>query len=137
MEMTANGLAALAAALRVAVVDHTAANHERACLFFPECVADITDRIIGERGVFLPDGMPTPTAYQKRVVRVARERDATIATLRAALEMVVAQKWWCNWGTGANAALDAARVALATAKETQPTDGDTTEPDPNHTRTKR
>jgi len=93
-------------------------------------------KILGERGVFLPDGLITRKVLRTWQEGAARD-EATIATLRAALEMVVAQKWWCNWGTGANAALDAARVALATAKETQPTDGDTTEPDPNHTRTKR
>ena len=84
MEMTANGLAALAAALRVAVVDHTAANHERACLFFPECVADITDRIIGERGVFLPDGAKVRrnAIMVEQDAEIARQA-ATIATLRA------------------------------------------------------
>jgi len=47
---------------------------------------------------------------------IARQA-AEIATLRAALELVVAEPWWREWGTGANAALDAARAALATAKE--------------------
>ena len=80
--------------------------------------------ILGERGVFLPDGMPTPTAYQKRVVRVARERDATIATLRAALDGLVEPlgEWLIEMMernlTPAEATLyDALRAALATTKE--------------------
>ena len=73
----------------------------------------VADTILGERGVFLPDGLPTPTAYQKRVVRVARERDATIATLRAALEAVV--DGCGNFDCPEHLAIG--RAALATAKE--------------------
>jgi ribosomal protein S27AE len=77
------------------------------------------------------DGHDGPTkAEHNHALRLAADE---IATLRAALELVVAQKWWRNWGAGQSVALDAARAALATVQETQPTDDDTTEPDPNRT----
>ena len=96
--------------------------------------------ILGERGVFLSDGQVglDNLGYQQGLRHGAAEiatlradlahcerswEDAgkEIATLRAALELVVAQKWWRNWGAGQSVALDAARAALATAKEA--TDG--------------
>ena len=115
--MTDNGLAALAAALHAI---HPGPRPWVGGLTDDEFAA----AILGERGVFLPDGMPTPTAYQKRVVRVARERDATIATLRAALDGLVEPlgEWLIEMMernlTPAEATLyDALRAALATTKE--------------------
>ena len=55
------------------------------------------------------DGVPWPCDVELR--------DLEIAALRAALERVVSDPWWQDWPTGANATLDAARAALATAKE--------------------
>jgi hypothetical protein len=62
--------------------------------------------------------MDAPVLRNSLTYHTEDPRDATIATLRAALELVVAEPWWREWGTGANAALDAARAALAAAKET-------------------
>ena len=149
--MTDNGAAALAAAL-----------HPMSCGVWhvngiERCKTDAA-AILGERGVFLPDGDcghdPThrerchnydPDAVIAHALAVNDEQAATIATLnaahektaealviavqqalaaedhiatlRAALELVVAEPFWSNWGHHANPALDAARAALATAKE--------------------
>jgi len=118
-----NGLAALAAALDT---DHPLTGYVLHGLgetiihygpFSPSLPGVLAGMALGERGVFLPDGRPGEWLTLADGTETIREQAATIATLRAALEMVVAQKWWRNWGTGANAALDAARAALATAKE--------------------
>ena len=92
--------------------------------------------ILGERGVFLPDGMPVPlgnlteeeivAAFKSGylVPRPPAEQAATIATLRAAMDGLVEPlgEWLIEMMernlTPAEATLyDALRAALATTKE--------------------
>ena len=128
MEMTANGLAALAAAL-----------HEIHAGPRPwpggMTSADFAAAILG-RGVFLPDGLPVPlgnlteeeivAAFKSGylVPRPPAEQAATIATLRAAMDGLVEPlgEWLIEMMernlTPAEATLyDALRAALATTKE--------------------
>jgi hypothetical protein len=53
-------------------------------------------------------GVPPVTADREA------QPDPRVEALREALELVVNEPWWRNWGAGASVALDAARAALAT-----------------------
>jgi len=127
--MTDNGLAALAAALHAI---HPGPRPWVGGLTDDEFAA----AILGERGVFLPDGMPVPlgnlteeeivAAFKSGylVPRPPAEQAATIATLRAAMDGLVEPlgEWLIEMMernlTPAEATLyDALRAALATTKE--------------------
>ena len=97
--MTDNGLAALAAAL-----DHAG------LVWSPEGRRYYSLAILGERGVFLPDGLGPV------MVGMAKE----IAALRAALEKVehIVAAWEADDIWEMNEAMPALRAALAAAKET-------------------
>jgi len=94
-----------------------------------EAYLDTAAAILGERGVFLPDGLDAAFDF---LARTNAEQAAEIATLRAALDGLVEvaeayttaldadlyrpgtpEDWWNR-----EAALAALRSALATAKET-------------------
>jgi hypothetical protein len=108
--MTDNGLAALAAALHGLLcggLTHQLFSHD------PFAAA-----ILGERGVFLPDGLITRKVLRTWQEGAARD-EATIATLRAALEYIrdelgVPDE---NYPAPVSNAADKARAALATAKD--------------------
>jgi len=126
--MTDNGLAALAAALHAI---HPGPRPWVGGLTDDEFAA----AILGERGVFLPDGMPVPlgnlteeeivAAFKSGylVPRPPAEQAATIATLRAAMDGLV-EAWENAKRTKASAMHDVGGVIavvdeiLATAKET-------------------
>jgi len=136
--MTDNGLAALAAALHEANID---CDYSRK---FDQKVCDGGDgphsiaaaAILGERGVFLPDGGELP-AILNLSVRV-HDQAATIATLRAALDRVRERvdgkrvtkvkagedRWQTGFRDGWNELLPTVlaiiddEIALAAAKET-------------------
>jgi hypothetical protein len=80
--MTDNGLAALAERLH----PHTCFDHPDGAHIPPLC-ATRAAAILGERGVFLPDGL---TGEDLRRSDFVDEQAATIATLRAALDGLVA-----------------------------------------------
>jgi hypothetical protein len=116
--MTDNGLAALAAALSAAAHDdgrHYWCKDRNDCGLYGYA-EEFAAAILGERGVFLPDGLEE---YRELI----RQYQAEIATLRVALDgLVVAAA-----AVLASDALDpdeflaldrALRAALATAKET-------------------
>jgi hypothetical protein len=134
------GLAALAAALTDLF---PAAQHDR----WPFTPQQVAAAILGERGVFLPDGLPIPADCMAPDVHHewtgpmrscgcpnATEQAATIARLRAALDGLRADDLWLGVelhavgnlmfpepmvsASGARAAI---RAALARAKEA--TDG--------------
>jgi hypothetical protein len=130
--MTDNGLAALAAALRATGPDSPyldGGEHDR----------QWAAAIIGERGVFLPDGLPeayelADVVAQRAIGREAQALDdaeweraletridtqtATIATLRAALDGLVAAVSDIADGTEGEQTRAHLRAALAAAKET-------------------
>ena len=136
--MSDNGLAALAAALEIVMRDSVArVGGPYAPLGSPEITIKF-DRpafaaaILGERGVFLPEGLDAAlgnlteeeivAAFKSGylVPRPPAEQAATIATLRAALE-IIANATRTEPGEGYAISVSAhniARHALATAKET-------------------
>ena len=122
--MTDNGLAALAAALHDI---HPGPRPWVGGLTAEEFAA----AILGPRGVFLPDGLPRPTASVMQAYEDGVESQAaTIAALRAALDgLVVAAEVACECYEGfrsdgtlapllTGTQIAALRAALATAKET-------------------
>jgi len=137
--MTDNGRAALAAALVIPYPDDQDAGDCAMCgePIRVESVKEFAAAILGERGVFLPDGLPEvsikglledfdgapyPEDFQRAVA--VREADylGQIATLRAALDgLVEAGERVLEYGhirPFADAARDQLRAALAAAKET-------------------
>jgi len=139
--MTDNGLAALAAALH-----HYRGTCELWTISEAACPIDHrvdAAAILAERGVFLPEGLPEvsikglledfdgapyPEDFQRAVA--VREADylGQIATLRAALEDMVAwlasrdaTNWSPGWSedyrNGYDTAVEEVRTALATAEE--------------------
>jgi len=124
--MTDNGLAALAAALIHS--DLMRRYREYALRANPGMMSeeslfvlarDWAAAILGERGVFLPDGRPGEWMTLADGTETIREQAATIATLRAALE-IIANATRTEPGEGYAISVSArniARHALATAKE--------------------
>jgi hypothetical protein len=122
--MADNGLAALAAVLETVMRDSVArVGGPYAALGSPEVTitfdrAAFAAAILGERGVFLPDGLDGAT-WTHWV-----EKDDTIATLRAALDgLVEAADYivteYAAWPDDAiPSSIEALRAALAAAKET-------------------
>jgi hypothetical protein len=128
--MTDNGLAALAAALHRAFTEKPyeyADGHVA-----PVLRDDAAAAILGERGVFLPEGDCGHEEEYLGYWRATNEALATIATLRAALDGLVAaaeevvasaesyssEDRWGIYPLGLFAETAALRAALATAKET-------------------
>jgi hypothetical protein len=119
--MTDNGLAALAAALDQ-VIDGGFYYRD----LYKTRPAEDAAAIIGERGVFLPDGLQgEPTQFAGIVWHERYDAAAaTIATLRAALEGLVeaadlvVSEYGEHGGPPIGHAVAALRAALAAAKET-------------------
>jgi hypothetical protein len=108
--MTDNGLAALAAALENHVpigLSEVRIAHDRG-----RCGVECAAAILGERGVFLPDGRITRKVLRTWQEGAARD-EATIATLRAAIE-----KFLTYDHRAPNTTRAILHAALAAAKET-------------------
>jgi hypothetical protein len=121
--MTDNGLAALAAAMELHFRPPDAPPGGS---YTMETYRRDAAAILGERGVFLPDGLPDYNiAYAAGVEDGKGEQAAEIATLRAALD--AHHRGLTLAGDGPDKC--AICAALAAAKEA--TDGGATEPDPN------
>jgi len=140
--MTDNGLAALAAALAPLLPQHQEgsggyphqSSHRTWTVYDFMPPDTLAAAILGECGVFLPDGLPPEIEGYYRVLDDAvkmrieiEEQAATIATLRAALDAGATLLGYMDYGRmrvggdEANraylAAWRAARAALATARE--------------------
>jgi len=104
--MTDNGLAALAAALPLWMTERGA----------PDLAETIAATILGPRGVFLPDGLDAEFDF---LARINAEQALTIATLRAALDGLVAAAEYVADGIASDKPQTAniLRAALAAAKE--------------------
>jgi hypothetical protein len=114
--MTDNGLAALAAALYHVTLDEDDEGFDgEAGWQFHGSRDDLAAAILGPRGVFLPDGLRSVEIYNHWAA-LLDDQAATIATLRAALDGLVAAAER-HYQQGSNASADALRVALAAAEE--------------------
>ena len=117
--MTDNGLAALAAALEANPESKFTAGTKFDAHDFP--YEFHYDRVAHAAAIL--DALDS-AGWRLTARDKTSPNERTIATLRAALDGLIAavedaanEGFWRNWGTGANAALDTLRAALATAKE--------------------